>query len=399
MDTAPPVTGHATDAADEAVWLRLVARVRSRVPDLAEHFLRLLDDGGHYRAEPVTAPDLRETAEEALALLLDRLADPGRPDDPAGQAERLGRRRARQGVDPDNLVRAVRLDFPVVWSALLAEAAAEPGAVEVAARRADRLWAVVDAYVRRVHVAFLSERALLAEQHRDERRQLLDVLFAAGPRPPEVLARVAAGLRVAAGDTFDVCAGLGDAAATLRGRAARLDGGPTGLFLRDAELGVVVFRPATPDDGRVLARLTDGVACVIIPAVGGLAAVPAAASAAVAMAHLLPGDAARPHDPHDMWPRVARAALDEHGGLPARVLAGLAAAPPEETAVLRTTARAWLEHGSVTRVASALYCHRNTVLNRMRRFRALTGLDLTRPRDAALCLVVLSAGRTDRGDR
>ncbi|MCO5546627.1 hypothetical protein L7F22_000058 [Adiantum nelumboides] len=326
----------------------------------------------------------------------------GSPTRPSRRPRRPGRA-ARAAAGPPGrrpgqprAGRTARL--PVVWSALLAEAADGPGrsrsrpARRPAVGRRRRLR---PPGARRVPV----RRALLAEQHRDERRQLLEVLFAAGPRPPEVLARVAAGLRVAAGDTFDVCAGLGDAAATLRGRAARLDGGPTGLFLRDAELGVVVFRPAAPDDGRVLARLTDGVACVLIPAVVGLAAVPAAASAAVAMAHLLPGDAVRPHDPHDMWPRVARAALDEHGGLPARVLAGLATAPPEETAVLRATARVWLEHGSVTRVASALYCHRNTVLNRMRRFRALTGLDLTRPRDAALCLVVLSAGRTDAGDR
>nr|WP_255426956.1 helix-turn-helix domain-containing protein [Pseudonocardia sp. C8] len=90
-----------------------------------------------------------------------------------------------------------------------------------------------------------------------------------------------------------------------------------------------------------------------------------------------------------MWPLVARRALDDHAGLAARLLSGLEAARPDEVELLRGTALTYLDSGSVTEAAAALYCHRNTVLNRLRRFERLTGLDLTRPRDAALAVVLL----------
>ncbi|NEE43896.1 PucR family transcriptional regulator, partial [Streptomyces sp. SID8455] len=39
------------------------------------------------------------------------------------------------------------------------------------------------------------------------------------------------------------------------------------------------------------------------------------------------------------------------------------------------------------------YCHRNTVLNRLRRFEQLTGRCLTRPRDAVEVSLALAARR------
>ncbi|ALE75805.1 hypothetical protein FRP1_28360 [Pseudonocardia sp. EC080625-04] len=366
----------------DAAWARTVARLRRRVPELASAFLARLDAEGRYDDQPVTREDLRETAEASLALLVDQL---GRGDgriDLGDLPDRLGRRRARQGVDLDDLVRAVRLDFPVLWSALL-EQAEDAAAL---APRADLLWAVVDAYAREVHFAFLGERALLAEQQRDEQRHLLDLLFGAGPADEYRDARLATGLGVSEDGAFAVCAALADHAATLRGRAARA----AGVHLRDVEFGVVVFwASGAPGAGRLRDRLTGGIACVVDDGVAGLAAVPGAAAALVRMARLLPPDVARPREPRDVWPLVARRALDEHDGLAGRLLSGLDGAREDEAVLLRATAHAYLDSGSVSEAAGVLYCHRNTVLNRLRRFAQLTGLDLTRPRDAALAVVLL----------
>ncbi|MPZ29194.1 MAG: hypothetical protein GEV12_23075 [Micromonosporaceae bacterium] len=46
--------------------------------------------------------------------------------------------------------------------------------------------------------------------------------------------------------------------------------------------------------------------------------------------------------------------------------------------------------GSVQQVATRLYCHRNTVVNRLRRFAELTGCDVTVPDQAVLAQAVLS---------
>jgi DNA-binding PucR family transcriptional regulator len=51
---------------------------------------------------------------------------------------------------------------------------------------------------------------------------------------------------------------------------------------------------------------------------------------------------------------------------------------------------AYARSGSVQQTASALFCHRNTVVNRLRRFADLTGRQMTTPADAALVLVALA---------
>jgi hypothetical protein len=67
----------------------------------------------------------------------------------------------------------------------------------------------------------------------------------------------------------------------------------------------------------------------------------------------------------------------------------LADVPPRERDRLLAAVRAYLVTGSVAQVAARLYCHRNTVLNRLRRFTELTGRDVTVPADAAVVLLAL----------
>jgi DNA-binding PucR family transcriptional regulator len=92
----------------------------------------------------------------------------------------------------------------------------------------------------------------------------------------------------------------------------------------------------------------------------------------------------------EAWPFVARQALADvgHGG---NVLAPLASVPAQERDRLVATVRAVLTQGGVVGAARVLYCHRNTVLGRLRRLRDLTGLDLSKSRDSAMA-VVLFAG-------
>ncbi|MCW2680936.1 MAG: regulatory protein, partial [Frankiales bacterium] len=62
-----------------------------------------------------------------------------------------------------------------------------------------------------------------------------------------------------------------------------------------------------------------------------------------------------------------------------RALGGVLVLEPEERRVLLDTLRAWLDTGgSAGQTAGRLYCHRNTVLNRLRRLEGLTGRSLER---------------------
>ncbi|MFI8006124.1 PucR family transcriptional regulator [Streptomyces sp. NPDC086010] len=79
-----------------------------------------------------------------------------------------------------------------------------------------------------------------------------------------------------------------------------------------------------------------------------------------------------------------------------RLLAGvfgpLLALDPADRAVLVGTLEAWLEcGGSAGRAAGRLYCHRNTVLNRLRRLERLTSRSLSRPRELTEVTLALDA--------
>ena len=82
-----------------------------------------------------------------------------------------------------------------------------------------------------------------------------------------------------------------------------------------------------------------------------------------------------------------------------RALGGVLDLDSDEGTVLLATLRAWLDTGgSAGQTAARLYCHRNTVLNRLRRVEGLTDRSLERVDDlvewslALLALDVLPGG-------
>jgi DNA-binding PucR family transcriptional regulator len=72
------------------------------------------------------------------------------------------------------------------------------------------------------------------------------------------------------------------------------------------------------------------------------------------------------------------------------IYAGIEDHPFQERTRVIETATMFLESGSIKAAAESLYCHRNTVVNRLASLRAATGLDLHVPRDAALATVLLA---------
>ncbi|WP_433255929.1 helix-turn-helix domain-containing protein [Streptosporangium sp. CA-135522] len=67
---------------------------------------------------------------------------------------------------------------------------------------------------------------------------------------------------------------------------------------------------------------------------------------------------------------------------------------PADREVLLGTLEAWLRcEGSAVRAAGQLYCHRNTVFNRIRRIEQLTGRSLARPLDIVELSLALDAVR------
>lgn len=55
------------------------------------------------------------------------------------------------------------------------------------------------------------------------------------------------------------------------------------------------------------------------------------------------------------------------------------------------TVDAYLKTGSIKQTAQLSFCHRNTVINRIKQFTTQSGLDITVPKHAALAIVALSS--------
>ncbi|MEU8696117.1 helix-turn-helix domain-containing protein [Streptomyces sp. NPDC048680] len=80
--------------------------------------------------------------------------------------------------------------------------------------------------------------------------------------------------------------------------------------------------------------------------------------------------------------------------LAAEVFGPLLARGPADRDLLVSTLDAWLEcGGSAARAADRLGCHRNTVLNRLRRLEGLTSRSLSRPRELVEVVLALDAVR------
>ncbi|WP_192810080.1 helix-turn-helix domain-containing protein [Actinomadura rudentiformis] len=83
-----------------------------------------------------------------------------------------------------------------------------------------------------------------------------------------------------------------------------------------------------------------------------------------------------------------------------RVLAPVLALDQPSRDLLLDTLAAWLEaEGSATRAAESLYCHRNTVLNRLRRLELLTKRSLDNPKDLVEVTLALEAFNLRSGSR
>ena len=348
-------------------------------------------------ANCVSDEEFRETAWQAFELLLRTVARMNVPEPLASVSERVGEQRARQGVPLNSLLEAARLDFRVVWAALVRKAGAEHSAQLV--NSAYQVWEAVEKHVTGIMTAYQRTVLEMGRRTEDERRMWFARLLDSEGRNPTVVGDAAHALGFAADARFLCAVTAPQHGAGLRRAAADLRALDVPVQLQtvasDMVLTVQLDRRTTAD--RVLARLGD-TPCGVAPARDGLGSVPRAVLLATATARVLPPDAARPRRLEDSWLDVlVQRADDVARDLADDILGGLQAdgvAQVEAERLLETVRVHLAGAGSVADTATALYCHRNTVQHRFARFAELTGRDVRRPEDAALVTLALrAAGR------
>lgn len=372
---------------DDDRWQVLLDRMD--VEELTHNFLARIGTIPGYDSGLITRSEIERCGRGAFDAMLNGLRSGGLHNQVAVAGE-VGVSRARAGIPITSLMSAIRLDYDLLWEALTRAAA--PSDAELVVRHTWIVLRTVDEYAGQVQSVYMAERERMLDEASSRRQGLIAYLFqnpqaAHGNR----LDSIAAELRISPTEALLVVGATGDDTNALR------------FFISDAEragatffthyLGEVLVAFTRRFDvagsrfgelGRTVLGLRVGVAV----AEAGLADLRRAASTARDLARAL-----RPEDEGALtwsrgWARLAKQSLDESGNtLLDDVEAALKGCGVTERARLEESVRTYLRTGSVAESATVLFCHRNTVSNRLRRFAELTGVDPTVPEQAARLVV------------
>ncbi|GGT16808.1 helix-turn-helix domain-containing protein [Streptomyces chromofuscus] len=383
--------------ADALRVLHRAARVLlADLPELTDRLVAVLQDHEPaYRAamenDPATTwQEVQRSLRHSVASLL----DPRGTRDAARRCTwRIGATRAEQGLPLDALLHAFRLGGSLVWQSLVEETSrTAPEDVRLLVHVASDVWNFVDEHCTLVADAYRQTERQLTWR-RENRVRLLTAALLDGaariadlPEAARVLELPERGRYVVvavAGGTAEECARARTAAAFDGVRVHWHTGA-------DVDYGIVLLEGDLPDPAFPHAGVRIGVG----GAVEGLAAVGDARRLADTALRICPDEGGTVRLAEHLPAALVIAGPELGTALADQVLGPLSGLEPADRDVLLDTLRAWLDcDGSAQRAGRRLYCHRNTVLNRIRRFEQLTGRSLSRPSDLVEISLALTARR------
>lgn len=390
-DLGGPRDVESVEMTDVARWSALLAQLS--VDRLTDRFLdRVLRVPG-YDNVPLPGSEIRRTGAASFAALIRGLQQGIESDN--GRAERLaiatdvGVSRARAGVPIESLMSAIRLDFSILWGELTSIAEEADAALLV--RHADRVWHIVDSYASQTQSTYMAERHRMQQEASSVRQGYVATLFGESNPATEMLSHIAGELRLAEDAPLSVAVAIGEDVAGLRVVIASAAQRGAEIFSHHLGDGLVAFWPHDDRPGSAMGEAATQISrlpCGLVGSVRGLSGVADAARIARDLARLLNADDHEALTVTVAWARMARLRLGE-SGLPitADIDLALADCGVVERARLMEAVQAYLSTGSIATSADALYCHRNTLMNRLRRFAELTGIDVTVPQQAARLVV------------
>jgi hypothetical protein len=390
-----------TDAEALRVLHRAARAIQDDLPDLTDRLVAALrEQEPVYRAAMETEPTTTwQEAHGSLRHSVASLLDPRTAREEARRCSwKIGATRAEQGFPLDALLHAFRLGGSLVWQALVEETSrTSPEEVRLLVHVAADVWNFVDEHCTLVADAYRQVERRLAWR-RENRLRLLTAALLDGTSRIADLPEAAEALGLPEQGRYAVVAvSAGAAAESAAARAAAV---PAGMRVHwhtgvDLDHGIVLL-----EDDQALRRLAtgpdvpEGARVGVGLAVDGLAALGDARRHADTALGICPDEGGSVRL-HEQLPSALLLSRPELGrALAEEVLGPLLRLEPADRDVLLDTLAAWLEcDGSAQRAGTRLYCHRNTVLNRLRRCEQLTGRSLTRPGDVVQVSLALAARR------
>ncbi|TQL24399.1 helix-turn-helix domain-containing protein [Streptomyces sp. SLBN-134] len=329
----------------------------------------------------------------SLRHSISSLLDPRGARDAARRCSwKIGATRAEQGLPLDALLHAFRLGGSLVWQGLVDETSrAAPEDVRLLVHVASDVWNFVDEHCTLVADAYRQTERQLAWR-RENRVRLLAAALLDGTSRIADLPEAAQALDLPEHGRFAVVAVAGGGPTGCSGAQAVLGPGVrvhwhTGV---DADYGIVPVgdgeEPVVPEEQ------PPGVRVGVSSVVEGLSAVGEARRLADTALSLCPGTGGTIRLTEHLPAALVVSSPGLGAALAERLLGPLAHLEPADAEVLLDTLATWLAcDGSAQRASRRLYCHRNTVLNRLRRYEQLTGRSLSRPTDLIEAGLALTA--------
>ncbi|WP_299531180.1 CdaR family transcriptional regulator [uncultured Streptomyces sp.] len=391
------------------------------LPELTERLVDALyeQEPGYRDAIESGRAEIWQEVHHSLRHNVGSLIQPREFREPAQRTTRwIGAIRAEQGVPLDAVLHAFRMGGAMVWQGLVDETARrDPDDVRLLVHVAADVWNFVDEHCGVVTDAYRQSERRLAWRRENRQRLMTSALLDGTARIAD-LPDAAEMLGLPEHGRYAVLA----VAAPLRTPHAAghpplpLPEGVRALWHQgpDGELAILSLDPPEAPDAAdeappapaesgtalALAELASaldppsGARVGISSEVRGLAALgearrlaETAQKACAASGGVVLLDAHLPAALVVSSPGLGAALAD-------RVLGPLDAIDLADRDILIETLTAWFDaDGSAQRAGARLYCHRNTVLNRLRRFEQLTGRCLTRPTDAVEVSLALTARR------
>lgn len=400
------------DAEAIAVLRRSAGRLMDRLPELTDRVVTLIQrHEPSYRAPAVDPDELWEEVNRSLRYSVGCLTRPREMEESARRCSwHIGARRAEQGLPLDALLHAFRLGGGTVWQELLdAASRRDPDSPRLLVHVAGNMWNFVDAHCSLVSEAYRRTERELAWR-RENRLWLMAEALLTGTARVADLPDIAAALDLPERGQYAAVALAGPAPARAAYRATRpgvprATAGGSRLVWHpgvDADLALVHLGdggterlaadlrpgPGPGTDGAGLPRIG------VSPAVDGLAAVGDARALAEKALRCCRTDGEVALLTDHLPAALAASSPDLAAVLTERALGPLLRLDPADRDILLDTLTAWLDcDASAQRAGERLSCHRNTVLNRLRRYEKLTGRSLSRPRDTTELSLALTARR------
>lgn len=367
----------------------LVADVLSRVPELTDALVALIGEQnpGYRRVNVVPQDDLWRSCHDNLTRVLQLVSraagDDSDDTDLYDAARATGRQRAQQRMPLDDVLRSFRLGGRLVWETLIDRArAGELADPDELLDLASWVWTVVDDTSAQVAIAYHATERELVRVDEQRRATLWEGLLHGRAKDPSFALQAAHSIGVPVDGPYAVVVLDLDTGDDRTGTALECRLADAGIVsVWQARANTLVGLLAVGDTAAALRVLREN---ALVP-VGLSMTVPSLAEADVAYRQAV---LARNTVPPG---RVEVAALADRlpealllnspslaEALIERRLGPLLKVPLAERRLLLDTLNSWLATGgSINQTANAVHCHRNTVINRLRRIETITGLDLT----------------------